>query len=145
MCPGSSGPFYIVTSWVTTSWTHSTVNIYLPTDLSVSVNSGGPTASTNTVHAAVAGTWYIKQISWLPQLIMFDKCSIYLRFLKEAAKKLFFSGLATKRGGVKALPLRKKNCFWSSKQKNVATKLGGKALVDGPLKNNFFRLPLYVY
>ena len=42
--------------------------------------------------------------------------------------------------GVRALPLRKKNFFWSSRKqippKNVTTKLeggGGKALVAGPL------------
>ena len=32
VCPGSSDPFYVVTyyiKWVTTSWTHSTFNIFV--------------------------------------------------------------------------------------------------------------------
>ena len=50
---------------------------------------------------------------------------------REAAKKikLFFSGPATKRGGVRAWPLRKRNLFEAREKKfppkNVATKLEG--------------------
>ena len=55
--------------------------------------------------------------------------------IREAAKKVFFSGLRGG-GGLRAWPLRKNTFFWSSRKKNpknvVATKLEGEGdLVAG--------------
>ena len=64
--------------------------------------------------------------------------------LMEAANSFIFSGLVTKRGG-KGLVTKKKELFLSSKA-NSLKKCGyygggGKALVAGPLKKDFLRLP----
>ena len=64
--------------------------------------------------------------------------------VREAAKSSFFSGPATQRGRVRDWPLRKNNFFFEIWPLSSRGGGGSKALVAGPLKENFLlRLPLY--
>ena len=72
-----------------------------------------------------------------------------MNYIREAAKKSFLSGRATKRrgGGLTGLPLRKKELFYVRKTVPMVTKPGGrglKALVAGPLRKDFFPASLGV-
>ena len=78
-----------------------------------------------------------------------DQIEQKIDLLQEAAKKILFSGPATKRGGGgggKGLATKKKELFWGSKNipkkfppKNVATKLEGGGV------QTFFSLPFFPF
>ena len=48
--------------------------------------------------------------------------------IREAAKNVFFSGLATKRGGGKGLATKKNRTLFKLEKKNLATKLEGRGV-----------------